>query len=431
MEYPKKIHDLELAINDFARYKCELGATGVQKKVNEIEMLLKEKIKELEAMEENTSRLQEPNLLEDIRKNSPKNKRECSRDLSDDEYISKLKGAIYGRFAGCALGAPVELMGIKELESFAKLIGMEFPPKNYWLDAPVGYLPRYKVGMGKQFTLPVMNSLPPDDDIIYTLLSMMVMEEKGSDFSTSDVGEFWVKYLPNECTYTAERISLVNLQNGIDPKLAGSINNPYTEWIGAAIRCDGWAFVNPGNPERASEWAYRDAYVSHRRSGIYSAMYFAAVIASAFTSDSIIEALEKGFNYIPKNAEFTKQIQWAMDIAPTITNYKEANEAVTKRFEGMDWVHAINNACLTIWGVCIGQKDFTKGISETVAMAYDNDCTAATVGSILGAFMGVDGVPKFWYEPWNNTIISYLHGVESFELDDVVRRFSELKKIFE
>jgi ADP-ribosylglycohydrolase len=60
----------------------------------------------------------------------------------------------------------------------------------------------------------------------------------------------------------------------------------------------------------------------------------------------------------------------------------------------MSWVHAINNVWLTVWGINIGKDDYTKGISETVAMAYDNDCTAATVGSVLGAYLGIEAIDK-------------------------------------
>jgi ADP-ribosylglycohydrolase len=157
-------------------------------------------------------------------------------------------------------------------------------------------------------------------------------------------------------------------------------------------------------------------------------MYFAAVIASAFGTDSVEEALEIGLEYIPTCCEFSRQIRWALEIAPEITDYERANRAVSERFRGMDPVHAINNACLTLWGIIIGKDDFSKGISETVSMAYDNDCTAATVGSVLGAFLGIDQIPEFWYTPWNNTAVSYLNGIDRFDIEETILRFYAVKK---
>lgn len=427
MNYPKMLEGLENRINRFAAYKAEMGSKGLDNHLEEIRVYLQKKIKEIEELEESESRSSEPNILNEIRKASPKSKEIIRKDISEEEYLDKLKGAMFGRFAGCALGAPVELLPFEQLESFAKIIGIEYPPINYWLDAPVGYMPRYNA-MGKDFTLSSMKNLPPDDDITYTFMAMLVLEKYGKDFTTSDVAELWKQYLPTQLTYTAERIALENLHNGIDPLMAGETNNPDTQLIGAAIRCDGWAYVNPLDPEKATEFAYRDAYLSHRRSGIYSAMYFAAVISLAFGSDDIVETLKMGLNYIPEHSEFSKQIKWALEIAPNIKDYKDAHEAVTERFPHMDWVHAINNACLTVWGVILGKDDFTKGISQTVAMAYDNDCTAATVGSILGAYKGIDFIPEYWYKPWNNKYISYLKGIGSFDLEDSIHRLNKIRK---
>lgn len=431
MKYPRLIEGYEDRINRLAKYKAEMGAKLIDEKLDEIKLILCEKLMELESLEESVLRSSEPSDYESIVKSSPQNKTRLNQSLSDEVYYKKLKGAIIGRFAGCALGAPVELLHIDELEKFADMINMSFPPRNYWTKAPSGYWPRYKVGKGNEFTLEEMKFLPPDDDIAYTFMSMLVLEEFGENFTTEDISKFWIKYLPVECTYTAERITINNLKNGVRPLRAAEVSNSDSELIGASIRCDGWAYVNPLNPIKASEFAHRDAYLSHRKSGIYSEMYFAAVISLAFNSDTILEALKIGLEYIPSDCEFSRQVRWALEVAHDVKNYRDANNLVNERFTDMDPVHSINNACLTIWGALLGEMDFTKGISETVAMAYDNDCTAATVGSILGAFMGVDKIPEYWYKPWNNLAISYLNGIESFNIDDVINRFYKLKKSFE
>jgi ADP-ribosylglycohydrolase len=160
-------------------------------------------------------------------------------------------------------------------------------------------------------------------------------------------------------------------------------------------------------------------------------MYFAAALSMAFVSTDIKHTLYDALDYIPTNSEFHKQITWALSYSDEITNYRDANQAVTSRFPGMSWVHSINNACLTVWGILLGIDSFEKGITTTVAMAYDNDCTAATVGSILGAYHGVDAIDKKWYEPWNNTALSYLHGIDSFNLEDVILRFFNIYQTFQ
>jgi len=92
----------------------------------------------------------------------------------------------------------------------------------------------------------------------------------------------------------------------------------------------------------------------------------------------------------------------------------------------MSGVHTNLNACLTIFGLSIGGNDVTRVISETVAMGYDNDCTAATAGSIVGAIVGKAGVPEHWYRDFNNTVLSYLIDRPLFHIDDLIDRFTKL-----
>ena len=202
----------------------------------------------------------------------------------------------------------------------------------------------------------------------------------------------WLKRLP--IAYTAEDIALKNLKTGIPALEAGAHANPFMEWIGADIRSDPWGYLAPGNPELAAEMAYRDAYLSHRRQGIYGAMFFAAAISAAFAVDDSLEALRIGLTEIPAECLLAQHVRWALAEAPHISTYQQARQAVDERFPGMSGAHTINNACLTIFGLTIGKTDFTRVIGETVAMGLDNDCTAATAGSICGAILGKD-----WHPP--------------------------------
>jgi ADP-ribosylglycohydrolase len=221
------------------------------------------------------------------------------------------------------------------------------------------------------------------------------------------------------------------LRAGIPAERAAEIGNPYSQYIGADIRSDPWAYAAPGLPEKAAELAYRDAYLSHRRNGIYGAMYFSAVISAAFTVEDPVDALVIGLEEIPRDCLFAQGIRWSLDIADQIKDYRDANAAITEAYGGMHIVHAINNGCLTVWGLTIGGRDFTKVIGETVAMSFDNDCTAATAGSIAGAVLAKDGVPEHWWKNFNNKSLSYLNGHSAFEIDDLVDRFTvQAQRVF-
>ncbi|UCC72117.1 MAG: ADP-ribosylglycohydrolase family protein [Gemmatimonadota bacterium] len=430
----------------YAQLKHENGAEDVRRHLEEAEEALQTALSHLRALPEDAElAVQEPDDLAAIHTLRPEGPRRIWPSLDEASYRDRLEGALLGRFAGCILGSSVELWPVSRMEAWAQETGGSFPPTDYWRAVPEPHQLRYNTIRRDAYTAGKMDGVPVDDDLAYTLLGLVILEEYGPGFTVDDIGKAWLRYLPFACT--AEDVALTNLRMGVaaeraartggaapmalacrmseEPSIGerGEIDNPYYQWIGADIRSDPWGYAAPGWPERAAEMAYRDATVSHRRNGIYGAMYFSAAIAAAFAVDDPMEALHIALSEIPAGCRLAEAVNWALAEAPKIRDYRQAHDAVAERFPGMNPVHTLNNACLTIFGIAIGGKDFTRVISETVAMGLDNDCTAATAGSIVGAVVGKEGIPPHWTKSFNNKVHSYLIDRPVFEIDDVLERF--------
>ena len=378
--------------------------------------------KELHQCEPSSKQLKKnPNKLKDIQSLRPKGPRKLWDSLKTQGLQDRMKGAWLGRAAGCTLGAPVEFWDVERMEGLARLCKMAYPPTDYWTDHSLPERLRYQMSTNKEYLRGNLSQIPVDDDITYTLLGLLILEDYGPDFTVEDVGAAWVKYIPYACT--AEEVALNNLRKGVPASKVGNKNNPYQHWIGADIRSDPWAYAAPGWPEKAAELSHRDAYISHRADGIYGEMYFAAAIAAAFAVDDPIEALEIGLTEIPAKCSLAADIRWALEEGPKLADWRAARQAVDKRFEKMHPVHTNNNACLTVFGLILGQGDFTKTIGSTVAMGLDNDCTAATAGSLLGAVIGIKNIPEHWWKPFKNRTRTYMTDQEWFTNTDVVARF--------
>lgn len=414
-------------ITEYAKLKYEYGSNGAQEILQGLEKSMEDSLKKLKELPiDEKMAVNEPDDIFEIRKLRAEGPRKMVGSLDLEIYQEKLEGAMLARFAGCILGAIVGFWPVDSMEKWAAYIGDQFPPVDYWSKISNPNILRYEKSACVEYTRDSMNGVPVDDDITYTLLGLLIAEDYGISFTTEDVGKAWLKYLP--CACTAEHVALDNLKKGIAALEAADVENPYCQWIGADIRSDSWAYIAPAYPEKAAEMAYRDAYLSHRRNGIYGEMFFSATQAAAFAVDNSIDAIIIGLTEIPKCCALHKDIEWALEVGKTITNYKEARIAVDERFEGMSGVHTNLNACLTVFGLMIGGTDVTRVISETVAMGQDNDCTAATAGSIVGAIVGKVGVPKHWYKNFNNTVNSYMIDKEKFQIDDLVERFTKQAK---
>lgn len=425
MAYPQipNFYDLVNSITEYSRLQHEYGAKDIQTLLAEAEHALKSTLEKIKDLQVDPALAQaEPNGLLGIHKLRNAGPRKLWAELDEKHYQERLEGALLSRFAGCTLGAIVEFWNVKDMEDWANYIGDTFPPVDYWSKIKNPPELRYGKSPCAAYTRDGLNGVPVDDDITYTLLGLLIAEDFGVDFTTDDVGKAWLEYLPYACT--AEDIALRNLKAGVPAMKAGEIDNPYCQWIGADIRSDPWAYIAPAYPEKAAAMAYHDAYISHRRNGIYGEMFFSAAQSAAFAVDNAVDALKIGLTEIPKCCNLYKDVEWALEAGKEIKNYKEARLAVEEHFKGMSGVHTNNNACLTIFGLMIGGNDVTKVISETVAMGMDNDCTAATAGSIVGAIVGKKGVPVHWYKSFNNTVYSYMINQEKFQIDDLIRRFT-------
>ena len=429
--YPdsQKLTQLSEDLRNYIHLKCEQGSSEEAfALLRETENFLTDMITKVQLVSDDPILLkQEPDSLEEILKLRPYGPRklwDIPPESNDSGLRNKMEGALLGRLIGCLMGVPVEGWDSERMEAWSRSLEIKFPPVDYWPEVEQPYAKNCYGHYRSEYKKANMLLAPVDDDIIYTQLALLILEEFGPNFTTKDVGTAWKKYLPVACT--AEDIALRNLKQGIPVSETAEIDNPYRQWIGGAIRSDGFGWAAAGYPEKAAKMAYTDACLSHRRNGIYGEMFLAAVQSAAFAVSDPMEAVRIGMTEIPAQCRLYQDLSWALSVSDQITDYKDACRLIKERFSLMHPVHTNNNLCLIVFGLRLAQGNFLKGISQTVAMGYDNDCTAASVGSILGAILGKQAIPPYLYECFQNTVDSYLIGISPFKLDQMAKRFQEL-----
>ncbi len=365
----------------------------------------------------------QPSTLNEILKLRPQNS--DMKAIQPTQLKSRLKAAWACRCAGCTLGVPVENYAIEVMQELAKKSNMEYPPKDYWEEVtdPNNY--QYETNQRFEYTRKHLNKVPVDDDITYTVLNLLLLEKYGKNYTLDDVGQLWMDILPVACT--AEDEALKELKKGTKAIHAADYNE-YVEWIGAAIRADAFGYVEAGNPQGAARLCFNDAYLTHRKNGIYGEMFAAASIAAAFVVEEPLEAIKIGMTQIPKTSELYEALQWALSYEGKLKDYLHARQLIDAKFEGMNRVHTINNMCAVVFALILGGKDVTACLSNSIAMGLDNDCNGATVGSIVGACLGIEKVPEHWYKPFNDTVWTYLRGYPTLSIDDMVERFYKLNQ---
>lgn len=374
----------------------------------------------------------EPSEYEDILKESK------IQSLEEENFaeidFDYFHGAWLGRCIGCAWGQPCENWRSKDIIQWYKNAG-KYPIKSY---LPTNSGEKRNEGLA---TDEMIKSMPIDDDTRFTVLNYLLIKNKGLNFDGWDVADHWTRYLPYRVIFTAETqayLNFINLDECIHfykPENAAEILknnkvntylNPYREWIGAQIRADAFGYLAAGKPKLASKLAYTDAYFTHTKNGVYGEMFFAALIACAFTEKDAEKCFEKALAVIPENSRFYEEMVWAKDLALSDISRDELVEILVEKANRYNSVHTINNAAFCIAAIMRYKNDFREAVAFSIECGLDTDCNGATVGSFMGALLGEKGVPADLSKALNDTFSVGVHPYDEYSIKKFANQVKEL-----
>jgi ADP-ribosylglycohydrolase len=367
----------------------------------------------------------EPSTLDEIRAERPDGPRRMELNLTDAQMLDRIHGAWSGRAAGCALGKPVEGWHKRHINSYLQFA--EALPLNDYIPLVEGHPEGLKLRL-PDCTRGMIHYMARDDDMDYTILGLHLLERHGPDFTSSNVAETWLSRLPYHLVYTAERAAYRNLVNNLWPPESATHRNPFREWIGAQIRADMWGYVAPGWPEKAAEFAFRDAVVSHVKNGIYGEMFVAAMLAASFVTSDVEEVIRIGLSEIPRNSRLAEAVRDTVEWSKELTNWEQIWAKINEKYGHYHAVHTINNAALVVMGLMFAQRDYETSIVVAVRGGWDTDCNGATAGSVCGMMLGADALPSKWVGVLNDRLISAVRGFGECRISDLAKRSHEIAK---
>lgn len=174
----------------------------------------------------------------------------------------------------------------------------------------------------------------------------------------------------------------------------GTIDNPINNSKG----CGGVMRVAPAGlfypKEKAFKKAEEFAALTHGHpSGYLSAGALAFIIASVINGSDIEKSTEHALFELTKhekNQECYQSLQEALKLSHS--NIKPL-EAISKLGEGWVGEEAL---AISIYCALKYKNDFKKALITAVNHNGDSDSTGAITGNILGAYLGINRIPKEW-----------------------------------
>lgn len=331
--------------------------------------------------------------------------------------FGRVHGAWLGRSAGCLLGKPVEKIPREGIEQIARATD-NWPIRTYFtaVGLPQALAERWPWNRRSAPTSLVENidGMPEDDDLNFPILTLDLMETHGRNLSTEHFAEAWLAALPAGRVFTAERAAYRNILDARTVPDTARHHNPFREWIGALIRADVHGWAHPGDVRAAAASAWTDARLSHTRNGIYGEMWAAAMCSASLTATSADAVLDAADTVVPPASRLASAIrlgrQTGMALAEGSLTTDAALDVLHAEFDGMHWVHTLNNAALTACAIQAHGEDFGAAIALGVAGGWDTDSVGATIGSVVGGLLGAEGIAEDWTDPLKDCIATSLPG---------------------
>jgi ADP-ribosylglycohydrolase len=311
-------------------------------------------------------------------------------------YKDKVMGCWAGKNIGGVLGAPFE--GTRQL-----ITGVDF------------------------YTQDLSKGPPPNDDLDLQIVWLAAVERYGRNVNASILGDYWLSYIiPNWVEYGTGK---ANLRAGLEPPLAGLIDNTYKDSCGCFIRSEIWACLAPGQPQLSARYAYEDAIVDHQGEGMYGEVFCAALQSAAFVESDPFKLIDIALSYIPEQGALARCVKKAVECYKNKVEFIEARKRIHNEAPGTFGIQGIKlsqikkegneglevgepgfdapeHVGFTVAGLLYGEGDFGKAICLANSCGEDTDCTCATLGATLGIIAGASKLPEKWTRPVDDKIVT-------------------------
>ena len=257
----------------------------------------------------------------------------------------------------------------------------------------------------------------PNDDLDLQLIWLLAAEDKGIYHLDERVlGEYWLSHITGP--WNEYGVCKANIRNGMYPPLSGSCNNDKWKYSnGAWIRSEIWACIFPGSPDEAAQFAYYDACCDHCGEGIYAELFTAAIESAAFVIDDVHALINIALTKIPDDCRIARSVKLTCDYYDKGMDWLSARQALVKDSEDLGWFQAPANIGFMIVGLLYGEGDFGKSVCIATNCGDDTDCTAGTVGALLGIILGRSGIPEKWTDPIGESIRTC--SIDTYERNNV------------
>ncbi|WP_324670052.1 ADP-ribosylglycohydrolase family protein [Geochorda subterranea] len=363
----------------------------------------------------------------------------------ESRLFKKVFGSVAAANVGSAMGAAVEWVSVpgggwKAIEEQLGWVDRFLPwvqqerDVRYWNNSP--RLHYHHVDMAPGMT---------EDGAELRYLLGLAIAEKGDRITVDELAETWRRHIPRDrigylfnphIKIHLDRLLAGDETSRIPPRLIGSMT-PWPGLVDAAHMIGPVGIINACDPAQAALDAAELSYLLQppASGGVEAARVVAAATAAAFWPDATVESIiDAARQFVSVHTR--EIIDEALEIARRYPDVRAIREPLRRHFmPTYPYADGVETAeVMALFWVTRG--DVREGIIAATNLGRDTDCIGGMLGSICGAFKGIDAVPADWVETVQRAIDSNPYTVQRRSMRDlaegltraVVRRRDALRR---
>lgn len=328
--------------------------------------------------------------------------------MNETLLFKKVFGSVAAANIGSAMGAAVEWVSVpgggwKAVADHFGWVDKLLPwtqqdrDVRYWNNSPPLHY----------FHMEMAPGMTEDGAEIRYLLAKAIIQ-KGGRITVEDLASLWradikrsdIGRLVNpHIVIHYDRLMAGDDNTRIHPKLIGSMT-PWPGLVDAAHMIGPVGIINACNPRQAALDTEDICLLLQppASGGIEGSKVIAAATAEAFRPRASVESVVAASK--EHVSLHTQQIiDEALAIAKTHPNVRDIREPIRQHFmPTYPYADAVETAAEAIALFWITKGDVREGLIGATNLGRDTDCIAGMLGSICGAFKGIDEVPPEWVD---------------------------------
>lgn len=311
----------------------------------------------------------------------------------------KVKGSWIGQAIGC--GSGYEYLWL-DGQPWVAMEDKYWEPEGHIVSGTLGcnYL---KVGpVDDTYERFTKGRVLSDDDMHIDLFNMYVIEKYGVNISSYELTKAWNEYNVSDGASGYWSMQVIQNKNYISPycgqyAFGNSLYCATEPWI----ENESLGLLFPYMSATAEAYAELFVPVSGDAYALYLGELLAIATSYALTQNNAVMALESAFNHMSKSNDVYDIYRYVKECYDSGEyTWRDCVLGIVEQHQGHRLMEintqiAINVCAGFVFAAIIyGNNDFEESIKIASLSGYDGDCTAASVGCLLGAALGYDALPE-------------------------------------